>query len=164
MGQMIPPWLVVCGVLLLPLTRAAALELEVGARFPAEPNEKIVIKNDGGVSNTTDSFAFGDICYSSDHLKTWFVVLRIVGDQVLVEFESPTVFGRSCPNGTETNMPLAKARARLNAYAKETDSQFLEQLRRPAPSPELFRRGSGKRIGTAADGSQDTRHGAECAG
>jgi hypothetical protein len=134
--------LVVCGVLLLlPLTPAAALEVEVGTRFPAEPNEKIVVKNDGGVSNETDSFAFGEVCYISDHLKTWFVVLRIVGDQVLVGFEcSPTVFGRSCPHGTETNMPLAKARARLNAYAKETDSQFLEQLRRPAPSPELFRR------------------------
>jgi hypothetical protein len=132
-------WLVVCGVLLLLLTRAAALELEVGTRFPAEPNEKIVVKNDGGVSNATDSFAFGEICYTSDQLKTWFVVLRIVGDQVLVQFEGPIVFERSCPNGTETNMPLAKARARLNAYAKEIESQFLEQLRRPMPSPEILR-------------------------
>ena len=128
-------------LLLLPLTRAAALELEIGARFPAEPNEKIVVKNDGGVSNATDSFAFGEVWYSSDHLKTWFVVLRIVGDQVLVGFECiPAVFGRSCPNGTESNMPLAETRARLNAYAKETESQFLEQLRRPVPSPELLRR------------------------
>jgi hypothetical protein len=138
-------WLVVCGILLLPLTRAAALELEVGARFPAEPTEKIVVKNDGGVSNETDSFAFGEVCYSSDHLKAWFVVLRIVGDQVLVQFEciSP-VFGRSCPNGTATNMPLAKTRARLNAYAKEAESQFLEQLRRPVPpstkTPDLLLR------------------------
>ena len=83
-------------LLLLPLTRAAALELEIGARFPAEPNEKIVVKNDGGVSNATDSFAFGEVWYSSDHLKTWFVMLRIVGDQVLVGFECiPAVFGRS---------------------------------------------------------------------
>ncbi len=132
-------WLVVCGVLLLLLTRAAALELEVGTRFPAEPNEKIVVKNDGGVSNATDSFAFGEICYTSDQLKTWFVVLRIVGDQVLVQFEGPIVFERSCPNGTEANMPLAKARARLNAYAKEIESQFLEQLRRPMPSREILR-------------------------
>jgi hypothetical protein len=134
-------WLVVCGVLLLPLTRAAALELEVGTRFPAEPNEKIIVKNDGGVSNATDSFGFGEVCYVNEHLKTWFVVLRIVGDQVLVEFECiPTVFGRSCPNGTETNMPLSKTRARLNAYAEETDSQFWEQMRRPMPSPEILRR------------------------
>ena len=131
---MIPRWLVVYGVLLLSLTPAAALEVEVGVRFPAEPNEKIVVKNDGGVSNETDSFAFGAFCYADAYLKTWFVVLRIVGDQVLIEFECPTVFGRSCPHGTETNMPLAKVRARLNAYAKESDSQFLEQLRRPAPS------------------------------
>ena len=47
--------LVVCGVLLLPMTRAAAVELETGARFPAEPNEKIVVKNDGGVRNATTS-------------------------------------------------------------------------------------------------------------
>ena len=133
-------WFVVCGVLLLSLTSAAALELEVGTRFPAEPNERIVVKNDGGVSNATDSFGFGEVCYVNEHLKTWFVVLRIVGDQVLVQFEGPIVFERSCPNGTETNMPLSKTRARLNAYAEETDSQFWEQMRRPMPSPEILRR------------------------
>jgi hypothetical protein len=131
-------WLVVCGILLLLLTRAAALELEVGTRFPAEPNEKIVVKNDGGVSNATDSFAFGEVCYSSDRLKTWFVVLRIVGDQVLIQFEGPIVFERSCPNGTETNMPLAKARARLNAYAKEIDPNSWNSCGGP-PSPEILR-------------------------
>ena len=59
LGQMIclaARCLVVCGVLLLPMTRAAAVELEIGARFPAEPNEKIVVKNDGGVRNATASF------------------------------------------------------------------------------------------------------------
>ena len=45
--------LLACGFLLLPLTRATAVELEVGARFPAGLNEKIVVKNDGGVSNDT---------------------------------------------------------------------------------------------------------------
>jgi len=101
-------WLLVCGVLLLPLTRAAALELEIGARFPAEPNEKIVVKNDGGVSNATDSFAFGEVWYSSDHLKTWFVVLRIVGDQVLVGFECiPAVSGTTAgaSDGASTFRP-----------------------------------------------------------
>ena len=108
------------------------MELEIGARFPAEPNEKIVVKNDGGVRNATASFAFGEVCYSSDHLKTWFVVMRIVGDQVLVEFECiPTVFGDACPNGTETNMPLVQARSRLNAYAAESDKQFM-RIRRSA--------------------------------
>ena len=113
---------VVCG-LLLPMTRAAAVELEIGARFPAEPNEKIVVKNDGGVRNVTALFAFGEVCYSSEYLKTWFVVVRIVGDQVLVAFECiPTVFGDACPNGTETNMPLVHARSRLNAYAADRDN------------------------------------------
>jgi len=46
--------LVFCGVLLLPMTRAAAVELEIGARFPAEPNEKIVVKNDGGGAKCND--------------------------------------------------------------------------------------------------------------
>ena len=45
-------WFVVCGVLLLPLTSAAALELEVGTRLPTEQNEKIIVKNDGGVQTT----------------------------------------------------------------------------------------------------------------
>ena len=45
-------WLVACSVLLLPLTRAAALELEVGTRLPTEQNEKIIVKNDGGVQTT----------------------------------------------------------------------------------------------------------------
>ena len=127
--------LVVCGALLLPMTRAAAVELEIGARFPALPNEKIVVKNDGGVRNATTSFAFGEVCYSSDYLKTWFVVMRIVGDQVLVGFECiPTVvFDDACPNGTETNMPLVQARSRLNAYAADLDKQFMEELQRPVP-------------------------------
>ena len=126
--------LVFCGVLLLPMTRAAAVELETGARFPAEPNEKIVVKNDGGVRNATTSFAFGEVCYSSDYLKTWFVVMRIVGDQVLVEFECiPRVFGEACPNGTQTSMPLVRARSRLNAFAANTEQHFIEELQRPVP-------------------------------
>jgi hypothetical protein len=134
-------WLIVCGTLLLLLTSAAGLELEVGTRFPAEPDERIVVKNDGGVSNETDSFGFGEVCYTSDYLNTWFVVLRILGEQVLVQFEGvPIVFGQSCPNGTETSMPLLKTRARLSAYVRDTESEFLEQLRRPMPSGEILRR------------------------
>ena len=124
--------LVVCGALLLPMMRAAGVELEVGARFPAEPNEKIVVKNDGGVRNESASFAFGEVCYSSDHLRTWFVVIRIVGDQVLVEFECiPSVFGDACPNGTQTSMPFVQVR--LDAFAADTEQHFMEELQRPVP-------------------------------
>ena len=52
----------------------------------------------------------------------------------------PIVFGQSCPNGTETSMPLLKTRARLSAYVRATESEFLEQLRRPMPSGEILRR------------------------
>jgi hypothetical protein len=96
---------VIFGVLLTPTTRGIAVELDIGARFPAEPSEKIVVKNDASVRNETAAFTFGDVCYSSDQFKTWFVVLRIVGDQVLVEFECiPRVFGDACPNGTQTRV------------------------------------------------------------
>ena len=122
------------GVLFLPMTHGKAMELEMGARFPAEPNETIVVKNDGGVRNETASFAFGEVCYASNNLTTWFVVVRIVGDQVLVEFECiPTVLGDACPKWTQTNMPLVKARSRLNAYAADSEKRFMEQLQRPAP-------------------------------
>jgi hypothetical protein len=126
--------LAVCGVLLLPTMRGTAVELEIGARFPAEPNEKIIVKNDRGVRNEMASFAFGEVCYSSDQLRTWFVVMRIVGDQVLVEFECiPKVFGDACPNGTQTSMPLVQARSRLNAYSADSEKQFMEELGRPVP-------------------------------
>jgi hypothetical protein len=126
--------IVFCGVILLPMISATAVELERGARFPAEPNEKIVVKNDGGVKNEMASFAFGEVCYASNNLTTWFIVMRIVGDQVLVEFECiPTVYENACPNGTQTSMPLVQARSRLNAYAADSEKRFMEQLQRPAP-------------------------------
>jgi hypothetical protein len=116
------------------MTRGTAVELEIGARFPAEPSEKIVVKNDASVTNETASFAFGEVCYSSDQLTTWFVVMRIVGDQVLVEFECiPRVFGDACPNGTQTSMPLVQARSRLNAFAADTEQHFMEELQRLVP-------------------------------
>ena len=78
--------------LVLSTARGIAVELEIGARFPAEPSEKIVVKNDASVRNETASFAFGEVCYSSDQFRTWFVVMRIVGEQVLVEFEASLGF------------------------------------------------------------------------
>jgi hypothetical protein len=121
-------YLVLCGALLLPMMHAKGVELEVGARFPAEQNEKIVVKNDGGVRNETASFGFGEVCYSSDQLRTWFLVIRIVGDQVLVEFECiPSVVG------DQTSMPFVQARSRLDAFAADTEQHFMEELQRPIP-------------------------------
>jgi hypothetical protein len=126
--------LVICCVLVLPMTHGIAVELEIGSRFPAEQNEKIVVKNDASVRNETATFVFGEVCYSSEQLKTWFVVVRIVGDQVLLEFECiPKVFGDACPNGTQTSMSLVQARSRLNAYAADTEQHFMEELQRPVP-------------------------------
>jgi hypothetical protein len=50
------------------VTRCIAVELEIGSRFPAEQNEKIVVNNDAAVRNETASFGFGEVCYSSDQL------------------------------------------------------------------------------------------------
>ena len=65
--------------------QADAFELDLGTRFPAMPNEEIVVRNDGGVRNETHSFAFGETCHSDPDLKTWFIVKQIVGEHVLVE-------------------------------------------------------------------------------
>ena len=102
-------------------SQADAVEVDLGTRFPAMPNEEIVVRNDGGVRNETHSFAFGKTCHSDPDLKTWFIVRQIVGEHVLVKLEClRTVFGDSCPNGTETSKPVAETRARVNAYARET--------------------------------------------
>jgi hypothetical protein len=115
-------------------SQADAVELALGTRFPAMPNEEIVVKNDGGVRNGTHSFAFGETCYSEEYVATWFIVKQIVGEHVLVEFECiPVVFGDSCPNGTQASKSLAEARARVDAHARETDTQFMEQLRNFRP-------------------------------
>ena len=39
-------------------SQADAVEVDLGTRFPAMPNEEIVVRNDGGVRNETHSFAF----------------------------------------------------------------------------------------------------------
>jgi hypothetical protein len=38
--------------------------VDLGTRFPAMPNEEIVVRNDGGVRNETHSFAFRETCHS----------------------------------------------------------------------------------------------------
>jgi hypothetical protein len=126
-------FLSISAILALLHGQADAVELDLGTRFPAMPHEEIVVRNDGGVRNETHSFAFGETCHSDPDLKTWFIVKQIVGEHVLVELECLwTVFEDSCPNGTKASKPLA-ARARVNAQARETDTQFMEQLRNFRP-------------------------------
>jgi hypothetical protein len=123
-------------VLVLLHSQADAVELDLGTRFPAMANEEIVVRNDGGVRNESNSFAFGETCHSDPYLKTWFIVKKIVGDHVLVELEClAAVFEDSCPNGTEASKSLVETLARVDAYARDTDTQFVEQLRRRSPSP-----------------------------
>jgi hypothetical protein len=125
--------LIISAAIALLNSPANALEPQIGTRIPTVPNEKIVVRNDGGVKNATHTFAFGETCYSDRHLKTWFIIKRIVGDQVLLELEClPTVFDGACPNGTETSHPLTEIRARLNAYLRQTDTQFMKEMHDPA--------------------------------
>ena len=91
-------FLSISAVLALLHGQADAVELDLGTRFPAMPNEEIVVRNDGGVRNETYSFAFGETCHSDPDLKTWFIVRQIVGEHVLVELEClRTVFGDLMP-------------------------------------------------------------------
>jgi len=53
-------FLSISAVLALLHGQADAVELDLGTRFPAMPNEEIVVRNDGGVRNETHSFAFGE--------------------------------------------------------------------------------------------------------
>ena len=88
----------ISAVLALLHGQADAVELDLGTRFPAMPNEEIVVRNDGGVRNETHLFAFGETCHSDPDLKTWFIVRQIVGEHVLVELEClRTVFGELMP-------------------------------------------------------------------
>ena len=52
------------------------------------------------------------------------------GDDLNIDY--PTSIVEECPLGTETTRPVAEMRARLNAYAKESDSEFIESLPKPA--------------------------------
>ena len=88
----------------------------------------------GGVRNETHLFAFGETCHSDSDLKTWFIVGRLSESMCWLSSNAfGTVFGDSCPNGTETSKPVAETRARVNAHARETDTQFMEQLRNFRP-------------------------------
>ena len=80
-------FLSISAVLALLHGQGDAVELDLGTRFPAMPNEEIVVRNDGGVRNETYSFAFGETCNSDPDLKRWFIVGQIVGEHVLVELE-----------------------------------------------------------------------------
>jgi hypothetical protein len=98
-----------------------SLALEIGARLPTEYGESVVVRNDGGVRNATTHFPYGAICHTDIDLKTWLVVKRIVGGQVLIELDLDfdlTMYGRVCPHRTETSMPLAQAQRRFDDFVR----------------------------------------------
>jgi hypothetical protein len=92
-------FLSISAVLALLHGQADAVELDLGTRFPAMPNEEIVVRNDGGVRNETHSFAFGETCHSDPDLKTWFIVRQIVGEHVLVRVSRPRIYWFLCRSG-----------------------------------------------------------------
>jgi hypothetical protein len=117
---------------------ADAVELEIGARFPAEANEAVVVRNDSGIRNANNSFAFGQTCYSHPYTKTWFIVKKVIEGQVLIELEcSRTVFDNLCPNGTETSKPLTETQARVKAHGGDFGKIIIElrEGRPSAPNP-----------------------------
>jgi hypothetical protein len=86
---------------------------------------------------------FGQVCYVNGWIKNWLFVKRIVADWTLtalvgpspgddLNIDYPSSIVEECPLGTETTRPVTEMRARLNAYAKESDSKFIESLPKPA--------------------------------
>ena len=67
----------ISAVLALLHGQADTVELDLGTRFPAMPNEEIVVRNDGGVRNETHSFAFGETCHSDPDLKHGLSLSRL---------------------------------------------------------------------------------------
>src|SRR3954469_25217632 len=96
--------LIIAAVLFMP---SPVYSLDIGSRLPTQHGEVIVVRNDGGIKNWTSYFPYGSICHTDFNLKTWLIVVRIVGAHaVLLEVEMPVEsIGLSCPGRTETNMP-----------------------------------------------------------
>ena len=92
-------FLSISAVLALLHGQADAVELDLGTRFPAMPNEEIVVRNDGGVRNETHSFAFGETCHSDSDLKTWFIVGRLSESMCWL---SSNAFGQSSETHART--------------------------------------------------------------
>jgi hypothetical protein len=95
----------------------------------------------------TQVLDFGQSCHVNEWTKNWFLVKRIVADWTLIELVGPSPdddpnsncyvspIGTDCPLGTETTRPVTEMRARLSEYAKESDSEFVKSLLRPANTP-----------------------------
>ena len=105
--------------------------------------EAIIVGNDGGLKFQTQVLDFGQVCHVNGWIKNWLFVKRIVADWTLIELvgpspgddlniDYPSSIVEECPLGTETTRPVTEMRARLNAYAKESDSEFIESLPKPA--------------------------------
>src|SRR5215831_9761709 len=134
--------IVLCGLIALTAQSAKAPELKVGDRIPAVPGEAIIVGNDGGLKFQTQVLDFGQVCHVNGWIKNWLFVKRIVADWTLIELvgpspgddlniDYPSSIVEECPLGTETTRPVTEMRARLNAYAKESDSEFIESLPKP---------------------------------
>jgi hypothetical protein len=132
-----------CALILLTLQSAQALELRVGDRIPAVPGEPIIVANDGGLKRGTQTLDFGEGCRVNGWTKNWLLVRSIVADWTLLELvgpapgdepvvDYPTSLTMECPLGTETTRPKSEMRARLNAYARRSDDEFLQSLTRQA--------------------------------
>jgi hypothetical protein len=91
----------------------------------------------------TEVLDFGQVCHVNGWTKNWLFVKRIVADWTLIELvgpspgeaanvDYPSCIVAECPLGTETTQPVAEMKARLNAYAKESDSEFTKSLPKSA--------------------------------
>ena len=157
------PQIVLCGLIALTPQSAKALELKVGDRIPAVPGEAIIVGNDGGLKFQRQVLDFGQVCHVNGWIKNWFLVTRIVADWTLIELvgpspgddlniDYPSSIAEECPLGTETTRPVTEMRARLNAYAKESDSEFIESLRKPANTKKSEEANAHADIGVVASG------------
>ncbi len=154
---------VLCSLVALAFQSAKALELKVGDRIPAVSGEAIIVVNDGGLKRGTQLLDFGQVCRINGWTKNWLFVRRIVADWTLMELvgpspgedpiiDYPSSLAEECPLGTETTKPVTEMKARLNEYAKQTDSEFTESLLTPPTMTKSARANSHADIGVVANG------------
>ncbi len=157
-----------CGLVALAGQSAKALELKVGARIPAVAGEAIIVVNDGGLKRGTQVLDFGKVCRINGWTKNWLLVRRIVADWTLIELvgpspgddpiiDYPSSLTEECPLGTETTKPVTEMQARLNEYAKQTDSEFTESLLTPPTMIKSERSSSHADIGGGIPVQESTR-------
>jgi hypothetical protein len=148
----------ICALIVLTPPSTGAVELRVGDRIPTVIGEPIVVANDGGMKLGGQVLAFGQVCRVNGWTKNWLLVTRIVADWTLLELvgpspgdepvvDYPTSVETECPLGTETTRPTSEMTARQNAYAKRSDTEFLQSLTpkpgryvssRHSPAPTAF--------------------------